>query len=407
MDQQQVVYERNKLYQEVWAEPIREVAKRYGVSDVGLAKTCRRLGVPLPGRGHWAKLRAGKEVPPQPALPSLPQGVYERIVTYHREPPAKPAMLRGLENAVPVQIPQPIVVSEVRENPHRLVKLSARYLQRAHPREDGLLSARRSSCLDICVSPTSLDRALRIADALLRALEAADLPVEIAPLEESPQQRPSYYGRLEEPPRPPLRITRVRCDDEWINFSLTERARRSVDPGPASSKGQGASWGRRVYAYEATGELSLNVTNAEGLGLHTSWKDGKRQRLEECLEEFVAYLSTVALAFKLKREEEARQAQAAHEKAVRDYEEYMRRFEEEKRQRQEEERGKKLEARVARWRRAQDIRDYIKVASRRLDSEDPISEDVQRQRNELAWALRWADRIDPLVPRPDEPPAGS
>ena len=31
-----VVYKREVLYEEVWAEPVSTVAKRYGVSDVAL-----------------------------------------------------------------------------------------------------------------------------------------------------------------------------------------------------------------------------------------------------------------------------------------------------------------------------------------------------------------------------------
>lgn len=41
-------YEREKLYEEVWAEPVQIVAKRYGVSDIALRKTgwfCRLLGI--------------------------------------------------------------------------------------------------------------------------------------------------------------------------------------------------------------------------------------------------------------------------------------------------------------------------------------------------------------------------
>ncbi|NLB96602.1 MAG: hypothetical protein GX785_12955, partial [Armatimonadetes bacterium] len=38
-----VVYERDKLYEEVWSEPVTAVAKRYGVSDVAIHKTCKRL----------------------------------------------------------------------------------------------------------------------------------------------------------------------------------------------------------------------------------------------------------------------------------------------------------------------------------------------------------------------------
>ena len=42
-------YDREKLYQEVWSEPMTAVAKRYGVSDVALKKACRKLNVSNPG----------------------------------------------------------------------------------------------------------------------------------------------------------------------------------------------------------------------------------------------------------------------------------------------------------------------------------------------------------------------
>lgn len=64
-------YDREKLYVEVWKEPVSAVAKRYGVSGTALAKACRRLNVPLPPRGYWAKLRAGVSV----SIPALPEYV--------------------------------------------------------------------------------------------------------------------------------------------------------------------------------------------------------------------------------------------------------------------------------------------------------------------------------------------
>jgi len=45
-------YDRKTLYDEVWADPVIEVAKRYGFSDVALTKTCRKMRIPLPGRGY-------------------------------------------------------------------------------------------------------------------------------------------------------------------------------------------------------------------------------------------------------------------------------------------------------------------------------------------------------------------
>lgn len=64
-------YSREEIYREIWLEPIRHVAKRYKLSDVGFAKVCKKLNIPRPGLGYWAKRAAGKPVPKQPPLPKL------------------------------------------------------------------------------------------------------------------------------------------------------------------------------------------------------------------------------------------------------------------------------------------------------------------------------------------------
>ena len=64
-------YNREKIYEEIWAEPILHVAKRYSMSDVGLGKICKKLKIPGPGLGYWAKKAAGKSIPKRPPLPEL------------------------------------------------------------------------------------------------------------------------------------------------------------------------------------------------------------------------------------------------------------------------------------------------------------------------------------------------
>jgi hypothetical protein len=63
-------YNREKLYEQIWAEPVQQVAKLYGISDVRLGKVCRILDIPVPPRGYWAKLRSGYKSR-QPRLPKL------------------------------------------------------------------------------------------------------------------------------------------------------------------------------------------------------------------------------------------------------------------------------------------------------------------------------------------------
>lgn len=64
------LYDRAQLLTEVWAEPLTVVARRYGLSDVSVAKLCTRLNIPRPSQGYWAKRAAGKPVPAVPVLPA-------------------------------------------------------------------------------------------------------------------------------------------------------------------------------------------------------------------------------------------------------------------------------------------------------------------------------------------------
>ena len=63
-------FTREALYKLVWSESTRTLSKRFGISDVGLAKACRRANIPTPDRGYWARVAAGQgcEKTPLPPL---------------------------------------------------------------------------------------------------------------------------------------------------------------------------------------------------------------------------------------------------------------------------------------------------------------------------------------------------
>ncbi|MER9442016.1 hypothetical protein NKI79_11440 [Mesorhizobium sp. M0340] len=52
-----------------WSAPMRDLAAKLELSDVGLKKLLTRCGVATPPQGYWNKIRAGKRVP---ALPKAP-----------------------------------------------------------------------------------------------------------------------------------------------------------------------------------------------------------------------------------------------------------------------------------------------------------------------------------------------
>jgi hypothetical protein len=55
-------FKRLELYNLVWSEPMRDIAARFEISDVGLAKACRNASIPVPPRGYWNKKKAGHRV---------------------------------------------------------------------------------------------------------------------------------------------------------------------------------------------------------------------------------------------------------------------------------------------------------------------------------------------------------
>jgi hypothetical protein len=60
---------REDLHKLVWTAPVSEVAARIGISDVGLAKACRRAEIPIPARGFWARVGAGQPLCVDPLPP--------------------------------------------------------------------------------------------------------------------------------------------------------------------------------------------------------------------------------------------------------------------------------------------------------------------------------------------------
>jgi hypothetical protein len=68
---------RKDLYDLVWSKPASALAEEFGVSDVAIAKRCKKLGVPRPFRGYWAKIESGKKPRKPPLPPTADELFYE------------------------------------------------------------------------------------------------------------------------------------------------------------------------------------------------------------------------------------------------------------------------------------------------------------------------------------------
>jgi ankyrin repeat protein len=90
---QEVRMTRAELLDRVWSQPVSQLALQWGISDRGLGKACRRLQIPVPPRGYWAKLKAGRDRR-RPKLPALPKGQADEVVVWV-PPAAAPAPTEG------------------------------------------------------------------------------------------------------------------------------------------------------------------------------------------------------------------------------------------------------------------------------------------------------------------------
>ena len=71
-------FTRSALYDLVWSQPMKTVAANVGISDVALAKQCKKANIPVPTRGYRAQKQAGRPTS-QIALPPRFPGASDRV----------------------------------------------------------------------------------------------------------------------------------------------------------------------------------------------------------------------------------------------------------------------------------------------------------------------------------------
>ena len=149
-----------------------KVAPTLGLSDVGLAKVCRKYEIPRPPVGYWAKLAHGKNVE-KTELPKLSEEDLGEIISFREN--------FDKDDPVPSQPKIVVVVPEKLTKPHPHTQLSKGRLKEAETDSNGIIQDPKSDCLSIGVSKKCLPRALRIFDAVIKAWENEGGEVQIDP----------------------------------------------------------------------------------------------------------------------------------------------------------------------------------------------------------------------------------
>lgn len=363
---------RLELYDRVWSEPVWTLAPTLGLSDVGLKKMCSRMHIPTPYRGYWQKKAAGHTPKRTPlpkvapsAVPSVLEATFGQSNQELRSPEAQGPVAE--QRRYEANADHRITVAQQLVDPHPLVAKTVQALRTAKGDERGVLRARQS-CLAVNVSIATADRAMSIYDALLKALDARGFPTAVRVGEGAG--------------------TFVSVGDERIGISLDEEINRTErkprDP-----------WVFAQYDYNSSAKLTLRLVDS-WLRVRRTWADGARQRVEDCLNDFIVGLVAAAEAIKanrLERESWERERRAAEE----------RRQVEERNREEEAGRVRSLELGVALWRKNRAAREFLADMRRAAEQAGVLTNDSPLVAW-LAWADAYVDRTDLVHPAPRVPP---
>jgi hypothetical protein len=328
---------REELYELVWERPVSKVAVEFAISDVALHKICRKHNVPVPPRGHWAKLAAGKPVRRKP-LPKGPKDQPEFIEIAGSRANQLPqsvldAQTRGVEQEVSADTVAPTT------DPSAIPEILALRdkLAKAKPKKDGFVRLTGKKQFAVCVTPNTEERTViaierLAAEALARGCQltssdqglALDIEGEVITLSTEEETE---------------RVPHVPTATESANLERWEATyQRKIRRGEWAS-----TWDKpQIPEFDEvpSGKLRVEIDREHCWdGLRRRFRDGKRQRIEDLAPKIVTAAAACAAAA-VERRLEA-------ERREREREEYQRRYEEMERQRiLEEKRWEFLESKV-------------------------------------------------------------
>lgn len=322
-----MLVKRSELYEKAWSMPMTKLAAELGISDVGLAKACRRHAVPVPPRGYWVKLRAGQA----PAKITLPTPELDHVVHLATNDPEERARQQVLEQhrtellkkqAASVASRPPVPFAENLEGAHPLIRATQRYAERLPvlidrykrrgmnawrdtkpedrpPREQhGRYDLFARDLLNINASLDSIEWILRFHATVLRAL--AEGGASIA-RREGTQDR--SHQRTVEP------AVLMQFKGEVLAFRFTEGYRRvRVDAAELARRKKDHGWASE-YETRPSGNFTFSVEGTE-YQTRKAWQ-GTQEKLQKLVDEIVRTMFALAAQQpQLRKERDAREANA-------------------------------------------------------------------------------------------------
>jgi len=348
---------REQLYDLVWSTPMTRLAAQYSISDAGLRKICKKMEIPLPKAGHWEKLKAGKEVEVE-KLSRNYSGMNEFDLTSklkdYSSKYSTPNELELLLKEIETALGSNLEVPEKLKKPYELIREAKKNMEASKKSRDllnGLIYSRKGFCFN--VTPKNANRALRFMNSLFKVIIERGHEIKYD----------SSKHKL---------IFKIKGED--FEIVLREKTKRFE----VKTK---YGWNNTIK--EPSGVLVLQAIG--WLRGESIWQDGNMP-IENQVSRILGGLEIKSMKItearnEWKKRQELRNKEIQKEKEQETLIAY------------ELERVKQLLKDVEYWKIAMNIRNYI---------QDSILKSENYSENEIEWALKKADWIDPVVNRHDE-----
>jgi len=367
---------RQELYKKVWEIPTTTLAKEYGISDSAIVKICRRHNIPKPGLGDWTCMRRGihveKAILPNPdSNPEI--CINSQLPTLIRkDAPFTNIFKRAL--AYEASASRIEVGNNRTQNP--FIKDSRQYLRAGKPNEVGRVEPRKDECLNILVSPASINRALNIMDALINALDNRGMNIALI-----------LDGK---------EGTFVNICGEFVSIRMLEML--LITP---KEKGERKP---KYYDYKPctlsdwqattrpSGRLVLSLDTLRYTGgtmLRKNWRDGSKQKIEDSLNEVIIALIKAAYAQRIQRtnwtESSAKRDAESQKGKIREILD-----------KQIKEKDAKLFSAIENWEESLRIRAFVAEAGKISVQRGLPNEQLNLVNRWITWASQKADNLDPF-----------
>jgi hypothetical protein len=399
---------REDLFELVWSKPMSELCKDFGISDVALAKRCKKLGIPVPGRGYWARLDAG-QTPYRPKLPKRDTDWHDQNALTVAPPAAEPDIIGPQSKKAEAVRAR---ISELSIAPSLSIlealpaaKRTARQLK--HPQRSEFVfnrGERSGPIVLIDVTGDVLERALLLADTLLRSAESLGWSfVDPAPSRSSETRVDRGQSAGTGKPKKEPCIGQLLVDGEHVAFRIEERVRDE----PREPTAYELAREKREYGYHArrkvrvpTGKLRLvrlDTYRAYGEPDRRTWHDRKGVRVEDQLNDILLGLYELSLSIKARRADDEREERERQERE-------LRKKEHEARQEANAELVRQLETDAGAWHRARYLRRYIHALRKTIGKHSLQARFRDEIVDFVTWAEQYVNQLDPLhaLPRCDE-----